>query len=69
MLFLRTNENDFNAYITGKGGGGGGGWGGGGFKRTKVFWESKYVDRIQETWLVFSKTFGTNFIAKTLLEL
>ena len=22
MLFLRTNENDFNAYITGKGGGG-----------------------------------------------
>ena len=64
MLFLRTNENDFNAYITGKGGGGGGG-----FKRTKVFWESKYVDRIQETWLVFSKTFGTNFIAKTLLEL
>lgn len=40
MLFLRTNENDFNAYITGKGGG---------FKRTKVFWESKYVDRIQET--------------------
>lgn len=61
MLFLRTNENDFNAYITGKGGGG--------FKRTKVFWESKYVDRIQETWLVFSKTFGTNFIAKTLLEL
>ena len=24
MLFLRTNENDFNAYITGKGGGGGG---------------------------------------------
>lgn len=23
MLFLRTNENDFNAYITGKGGGGG----------------------------------------------
>lgn len=21
MLFLRTNENDFNAYITGKGGG------------------------------------------------
>lgn len=42
MLFLRTNENDFNAYITGKGG-----WGG--FKRTKVFWESKYVDRIQET--------------------
>lgn len=63
MLFLRTNENDFNAYITGKGGGGGG------FKRTKVFWESKYVDRIQETWLVFSKTFGTNFIAKTLLEL
>ena len=62
MLFLRTNENDFNAYITGKGGGGG-------LKRTKVFWESKYFDRIQENWLVFSKTFGTNFIAKTLLEL